>query len=130
MVRHSRFERTIVAWVAAPQGQHWHGEPGDGTVMDDGGMRVDDEWEWDGLELDGGAVVPGVDYEGEWLRARAAAGNLNAALAILGVARESVRAQAGWAADGSGVVRVSLDTWTAMELARLLELVAGHGSAA
>ncbi len=113
-----------------PQGQHWDVEPGDGMAMDDGGARADDGMEGYELELDGGALVHGVDYEGEWLRARAAACKLNAALGRLGVARERLRAQAGWADDGSGVVHVRLDTGTATCLARLLELAAGHGTAA
>ncbi len=98
--------------------------------MDDGGARADDGMEGYELELDGGALVPGVDYEAEWLRARAAACKLNAALGRLGIARERLRAQAGWAGDGSGVVHVSLDTGTATDLARLLELMPGNGSAA
>ena len=55
--------------------------------------------------LGGGAVVPGVDYEGEWLRARAVAQGLNRAFAAMGLKRgETLFAQAGFADDGSGVV--------------------------
>ncbi|MEZ0064221.1 hypothetical protein ABIA32_000199 [Streptacidiphilus sp. MAP12-20] len=99
-------------------------------TMDHGGGRTDIEREWDVLELDGGPVVPGVDYEGEWLRARASAVKLNTALSRWGVVRERARAQAGWASDGAGRVTVSLDCATASELARLLDLVADGGNAA
>ncbi len=55
--------------------------------------------------LGGGPMIPGVDYEAAWLEARAAAVDLNAVLLGLGLAGDDlVRAQAGWADDGRGVV--------------------------
>ncbi len=98
--------------------------------MEYGGGQAGSQREWEALELDGGPLVPGVDYEGEWLRARAVAQKLNTSFARLGVARRQMRAQADWAADGSGLVHIRLDTLTARELALLLDLLAGLGHAA
>ncbi|MDH6135036.1 hypothetical protein P3T37_004446 [Kitasatospora sp. MAA4] len=71
------------------------------------GERPSDEdyGEDDGVFLSGGPVVAGVDYEGAWLEARAAASQLNALLARLGLSGdELVKAQAGWTDGGRGVV--------------------------
>ncbi|MGC0316235.1 hypothetical protein QBC98_004728 [Kitasatospora acidiphila] len=78
----------------------------------DGGMN------W----LGGGPKLPGVDYAGAWLEARQAVSALNAALGRLGlVGDEVVRAQAGWADDGSGVVCLRGTAAGARRLATLLE---------
>ena len=70
--------------------------------------------------LGGGPVLPGVDYEGAWLRARGHAQALNQTFAELGLAGAAF-AQARWADDGSGLVVLSA---TLDAAARLREILA------
>ena len=71
--------------------------------------------------LGGGPVLPGVDYEGAWLRARGHAQALNETFAELGLANGGAFAQARWADDGSGLVVVSVTLDAAARLREVLE---------
>jgi hypothetical protein len=77
-------------------------------------------------ELDEGPLIEGVDYEMEWLKARAVADALNRVFVRLGAAGP-FRVQAGWAADGSGVVHLDGRTDEARRLVEALERVAERG---
>ena len=73
-----------------------HGLTGNGDYGEEGGGE---------FLLGGGPALQGVDYEGQWLTARATAQALNKLFAEMGLNGEArVYAQAGWADDGSGVV--------------------------
>ncbi|SDT11834.1 hypothetical protein SAMN05216371_1328 [Streptomyces sp. TLI_053] len=78
--------------------------------------------------LGGGPMIPGVDYEGAWLEARTAAVDLNAALVGLGLAGDDlVKAQAGWADDGRGVVFLKGTLSGARRLRVILDGMAARG---
>ncbi|WP_370155060.1 hypothetical protein [Streptacidiphilus sp. EB129] len=70
-------------------------------------------------------MLPGVDYEREWLMARSAADVLNAVLAQLGFTASLMRAQAGWADDGQGTVYLEASPLGARKLLRALERMEG-----
>ncbi|SDT78334.1 hypothetical protein SAMN05216371_5695 [Streptomyces sp. TLI_053] len=78
--------------------------------------------------LGGGPMIPGVDYEAAWLEARAAAVDLNAVLAGLGLAGEDlIKAQAGWSDDGRGVVFLKGTPSGARRLRVILDGMAARG---
>jgi hypothetical protein len=77
-----------------------------------------------GPEFIGGPLIAGVDYEGAWLEARAAAQALNDAMLKLGVTQALMRAQAGWTQDGSGVVYIEGTPHGARMLGAVLERMA------
>ena len=99
---------------------------GTGNVHSYAGDSEDDEQHepGPGPEFVGGPLVPGVDYEGAWLSARAAAEALNCAMVKAGVTRSLMRAQAGWADDGTGVVYISGTPLGARKLGEVLERMA------
>ncbi|MFJ6217363.1 hypothetical protein ACIQGZ_29120 [Streptomyces sp. NPDC092296] len=81
-----------------------------------------------GVFLGGGPVLEGVDYEAAWLEARAAADSLNAVLGRLGLRGPAlVRAQAGWADDGRGVVFLEGTPLGARRLGVVLERMMKRG---
>jgi len=90
----------------------------------DGGERIHgfagnadgERMERDAFLLGGGPALEGVDYEGEWLKARAEAQALNQLFAALGA---SVHSQAGWGDDGGGVVFMT-GTLTGARLLRMV----------
>ncbi|MEU8517395.1 hypothetical protein AB0C76_38345 [Kitasatospora sp. NPDC048722] len=92
------------------------------------------EWEGEGrpdengeIFLGGGPKLEGVDYEGPWLEARAAAEQLNAILTGLGLqGPDLVRAQAGWSDDGHGVVFLKGTASGARRLGEVLDRMAGR----
>ncbi|MFC1439777.1 hypothetical protein ABUW04_16085 [Streptacidiphilus sp. N1-10] len=92
------------------------------------GDNEDDERRESGTEPEfvGGPLVPGVDYEGAWLSARAAAEALNCAMLKAGLTRALMRAQAGWAEDGTGVVYISGTPLGARKLGEVLERMAAR----
>ncbi len=80
--------------------------------------------------LGGGPMLEGVDYEGPWLEARAAATELNAILAGLGLTGDDlIKAQAGWSDDGRGVVFLKGTPSGARRLRVILDRMAGQGEA-
>ena len=73
-------------------------------------------------------MLDGVDYEGAWLEARRAANELNAVLRQLGLCGpDLVRAQAGWADDGRGLVFLKGTLPGARKLSCVLEELARRG---
>jgi hypothetical protein len=83
-----------------------------------------------GPEFVGGPLVAGVDYEGAWLEARAAAEALNAALLKHGLTRALIWAQPGWAQDGSGVVYLEGTPLGARKLGAVLDRMAKRRTSA
>jgi len=87
----------------------------------------DDDGGGEHFLLGGGPVLPGVDYEGAWLRARGHAQALNRTFAELGLSDTACFAQARWADDGSGLVVVSVALDAAARLREVLEKGAAAG---
>ncbi|GAA1936994.1 hypothetical protein [Kitasatospora viridis] len=79
-----------------------------------------------GSFLGGGPMLPGVDYNRAWREARAAAGELNRVFACFGLGGV-VRAQAGWADDGSGLVHLRGTVEGARTLAAVLDQMVSRG---
>jgi hypothetical protein len=92
-----------------------------GIMSERGGHVEDGSGDMDGFELGGGPLLPGVDYEAAWLVARSAADDLNTVFTRLGLTSSLLRAQAGWADNGRGVVYLVASPMGARKLLRALD---------